>query len=381
MTTPANEQCVAVNNQGQKQTPSQPNFFIPLDTSWFDKEPEKYLSREDFREFQEVSGVDFRRLMSKDRETVQKAQAELTSLSIILNEIQAAHFGFGFPFLVYTHDLNFSPPVPSHESETDKTIFSLDMCDSLRRRHLCLSHAVIPQAVNDLYQSLGRPAVIKNLGAGTGLDTLNAARYSDGCIAHIINYDTNAQAVSLGQRMTKRLEEQGIIHPGIVQYVPKSLTKSMEPADLIVKIGVICGMQDFAAEFLLAQDYAQLSEGGKLIVSSSNINMYCHEPLASFLIQHIGSKDDPFAGWSLNCRTEEGLRGLLTRAGFKDIVIYSDTDYPGKDKLPEEKLYGVDTLPSEVMGYDHPGVPLRLPPKEVLDKGTAYNWIAVATKL
>jgi hypothetical protein len=181
--------------------------------------------------------------------------------------------------------------------------------------------------------------------------------------------------------MTKRLEEQGIIHPGIVQYVPKSLTKSMEPADLIVKIGVICGMQDFAAEFLLAQDYAQLSEGGKLIVSSSNINMYCHEPLASFLIQHIGSKDDPFAGWSLNCRTEEGLRGLLTRAGFKDIVIYSDTDYPGKDKLPEEKLYGVDTLPSEVMGYDHPGVPLRLPPKEVLDKGTAYNWIAVATKL
>jgi hypothetical protein len=65
MTTPANEQCVAVNNQGQKQTPSQPNFFIPLDTSWFDKEPEKYLSREDFREFQEISGVDFRRLLPR----------------------------------------------------------------------------------------------------------------------------------------------------------------------------------------------------------------------------------------------------------------------------------------------------------------------------
>ena len=302
-------------------------------------------------------------------------------MSIILNEIQAAHFGFGFPFLVYTHDLNFSPPVARHESETDKILFAFDMCDSLRRRHLCLSHAVIPQVINDLYQSLGRPVVIKNLGAGTGLDTLNAARYSDGRIAQIINYDNNAQAVSLGKEMTKYLEEQRIIHPDIVQYIPKSLTKSTETADLIIKIGVICGLQDFAAEFLLTQSFAQLSEGGKLIVSSSNVNMYCNEPLTSFLIQHIGTKDDPFAGWSLNCRTEEGLRGLLTSAGFKDIVIYSDTDYPGKDKLPDEKLYGVDTLPSEVMGYDHPGVPLRLPPQEVLDKGTAYNWIAVATKV
>jgi hypothetical protein len=381
MTTPANEQDVVVNDQSQKQTPSQPSFFIPLDTSWFDREPETYLEREDFREFQEVSGVDLRRLMSKDRGTVQQAQEELTSLSIILNEIQAAHFGFGFPFLVYTHDLNFSPPVARHESETDKILLAFDMCDSLRRRHLCLSHAVIPQVVNDLYQSLGRPVVIKNLGAGTGLDTLNAAQYSDGNIAQILNYDNNLQAVALGKEMTTYLEEQRIIHPGIVQYVPQSLTKSTETADVIIKVGVICGLQDFAAEFLLAQDYTQLSEGGKLIVSSSNINMYCHDPLSSFLIQHIGAKDDPFAGWSLNCRTEEGLRGLLNRAGFKDIVIYSDTNYPGKDNLPEEKLYGVDTLPSEVLGYDHPGVPLRLPPKEVLDKGTAYNWIAVATKV
>jgi hypothetical protein len=381
MTTPANEQDVAVNKEGQKQTASPPNFFIPLDTSWFDREPERYLERDDFREFQEVSGIDLRQFVAKDRETIQKAQHALISQSVIANEIQSAYFGFGFPFMLYTHDLRFSSAVPHHNIEIDKIIVAFDMGDSLRRRHFSLSHAVIPHMVNDLYQSLGRPVVIKNLGAGTGLDTLNAARYSDGSIAQIINYDNNAQAVALGQRMTKHLEERGIIHPGIVQYIPKSLTKSTEPADLIIKIGVICGLQDFAAEFLLAQSFAQLSEGGKLIVSSSNVNMYCHEPLTSFLIQHVGAKDDPFAGWSLNCRTEEGLRGLLTRAGFKEIAIYSDTDYPGKDKLPEKKLYGVDTLPSEVMGYDHPGFPLRLPPKEVLDKGTAYNWIAVATKV
>ena len=119
----------------------------------------------------------------------------------------------------------FPPPVPNHEPETDKIILAFNMCDSLRRRHLCLSHAVIPQVVNDLYQSLGRPVVIKNLGAGTGLDTLNAAQYSDGSIAQILNYDTNAQAIVLGQKMTKYLEEQEIIHPGIVQYIPKTVRR------------------------------------------------------------------------------------------------------------------------------------------------------------
>ncbi|MBN1664619.1 MAG: hypothetical protein JW943_13550 [Deltaproteobacteria bacterium] len=359
---------------------AQDDIFVPLDTSWFDNDPGSYLNRNDFMEFQDASGVDIRLLTSKHRGKVHAAQKELASRSIILNEIQSAHFGFGFPFLVYTHDLNFSPPISNHISETDMIILSLDMCDSLRRRHLCLSHAVIPMVINDLYQSLGRPLIIKNLGAGTGLDTLNAAQYSDGRIAQILNYDTNTIAISLGEKMTKHLEQQGKIRPETVRFITRSLVRSTEKADLIIKIGVICGLQDFAAEPLLMMDYEQLSEGGKLIVSSSNVNMHCHDPLASFLIQHIGSKDDPFAGWSLNCRSEEGLRSLLVRAGFKDIVIYSDTQYPGKENLSAKQLYGVDTLPSEIMGHSHPGVPLRLPPRDVLNQGTAYNWIAVASK-
>ena len=101
MTAPANEQDVAVNKQGQKQTPSQPSFFIPLDTSWFDREPERYLERDDFREFQDVSGIDLRQFIAKDRETIQKAQHALVSQSVIANEIQSAYFGFGFPFMLY----------------------------------------------------------------------------------------------------------------------------------------------------------------------------------------------------------------------------------------------------------------------------------------
>ena len=73
MTSSSNRQDVTVKNQGQKQTPSQPDFLIPLDTSWFDRDPETYLQRANFRNTG-VTGVDFRRLITKYRETVQQEQ-------------------------------------------------------------------------------------------------------------------------------------------------------------------------------------------------------------------------------------------------------------------------------------------------------------------
>jgi hypothetical protein len=97
MTSSSNGQDVAVNTKDQERTQAQPSVFIPLDTSWFDKEPETYLQRDDFREFQEISGIDLRQFVAKDRETIQRAQYELVSQSVIANEIQSSYFGFGFP--------------------------------------------------------------------------------------------------------------------------------------------------------------------------------------------------------------------------------------------------------------------------------------------
>lgn len=88
----------------------------------------------------------------------------------------------------------------------------------------------------------------------------------------------------------------------------------------------------------------------------------------------------PQKGWGLNFRTKESLFQLLTRAGFSDIQIYDDANYPGKDDLPDDVLYGVETLPSQALGHDHNSKPMSLPSKEVLDENIGYNWIAVATK-
>ena len=74
------------------------------------------------------------------------------------------------------------------------------------------------------------------------------------------------------------------------------------------------------------------------------------------------------------------MRGLLSKAGFRDISIYDDANYPGRDTIPDEILFGIDPLPSEAMGYDLSRKPLNLPNKEILDKKIGYNWIAVAAK-
>ncbi|MFP3912183.1 MAG: hypothetical protein ACLFUT_08885 [Desulfobacteraceae bacterium] len=40
------------------------NTLAPIDTSWFDADPEAYLTRPDFLEFQELAGIDLRDLFS-----------------------------------------------------------------------------------------------------------------------------------------------------------------------------------------------------------------------------------------------------------------------------------------------------------------------------
>jgi len=195
----------------------------------------------------------------------------------------------------------------------------------------------------------------------------------------VINYDTSEEALQLGEKITQQLESQGKIRPGVVHYIRQSLTKSKEPADLIVKIGIICGLQDFAAAYLLTEARNTLNPGGMLVVSSSNEHMEKTDPLASFLIQHIGTQDDPFKGWGLNFRTRKGFTRLLTDSGFQSFKIHSDAEFPGRESLAGEIRYGVDTLPAAVEGHPING-PLHIPPKEILARGIGYNWIAVATK-
>lgn len=338
------------------------------------------MEREDFKLFQEVAGVDFRDLLSDDAGRVFHAQKKIVSQTKIFAEVRNEHSGYCMPLLYYTHDFNLGESVLSHNMEVEKMAAAMEMGDSLRRRHIALSHAIIPKTIHDVFQRFNRPVVMKNLGSGVGLDSLHSASKSDGKVSTVLNYETNSQAFRLGRTIKTHMESNKQLEPNTVQFIQNTFTKSYEPADIIVKIGVICGLQDRVAQTLINGDYHLLKEGGVLVVSSSNQNMKSRAPLGSFLIQHIGSRDDPMKSWGLNCRTKESMMAMQTQAGFTDIQIYDDSNYPDKEDLPDDLVHGVDTLPSAALEYEHPGKPINLPSRDILDKTIGYNWIAVATK-
>ena len=47
--------------------------MLPVDTTWFDADPQKYLKRPEFIRFQEVAYVDFMDLKSSDTHTLRRA--------------------------------------------------------------------------------------------------------------------------------------------------------------------------------------------------------------------------------------------------------------------------------------------------------------------
>ena len=354
--------------------------LAPLDTAWFDENPEKYFSRNDFIQFQEIAKVDLRNLISKNPEIVRATQKKLTKQSVVGNELQKQPLGYEFPFIVYTHSFKLFEKIPHHNPELDKIILALDMSDSLRRRHIALSHSIIPNAIKELSENQKHPIVIKNLGSGVGLDIINALQNTEGTVEKVLNYDTNAESIQLGREMTGFLENRNELRKGIIEYYEKDFIYSKEPADIIIRAGIICVLRNRLAKHLLTIDYKQLKSAGKLIVTSSNYHMRSTDPLSSFLIQHMGTRDNPYCGLGLNFRYKDTMYEILDKSGFTDIQIYDDANYPGKETLPEKLLNNVDSLPARVKGYHHDGFPLRIPSKEILDRGIGYNWIAIGTK-
>ncbi|MBN1998014.1 hypothetical protein JW935_10705 [candidate division KSB1 bacterium] len=353
---------------------------LTLDSSWFDSNPDKYLSRDDFKRFQETVGIDLCDLVSDNVQMVKKAQTKIAHQCLILNEVQKRHYGFMFPLFVYTNCADFCEPIPALNIEADKVLLSTDMCDSLRRRHIALSHVLIPNLIDELYEHFKEPLIIKNLGSGVGLDVLNAAINSNGKIKNILNYEIDDTAVSIGTRLLGYAESKKLIKKNKIKFINKSLTESNEKCHLAIQVGIICGLSDREAKILLLRANKSIIPGGKILVTSSNHNMRSNDPLASFVIQKMGTRKDPRKGWALNCRDEESILSVLSGAKFNDVKLYTDGNYTGMQNLPTEILFGIDYFAGQAFGYDHPRQPLSLPKNEILQQKTGYNWLAIGTK-
>jgi hypothetical protein len=138
---------------------SDKDFLFP-DTSWFDNEPDRYFAMPQFQEFQRITGVDLHSLLSSEPMVLAESQRRLVNQSLIMSEVQKEHAGFAFPFIVYTHCLDLFDAPPSHNIDVDKFILGFDMTDSLRRRHIALSHFIVPAEIRRLQADIGKPISI-----------------------------------------------------------------------------------------------------------------------------------------------------------------------------------------------------------------------------
>lgn len=87
------------------------------------------------------------------------------------------------------------------------------------------------------------------------------------------------------------------------------------------------------------------------------------DPLAGFLIQHIGTPEDPFQAWGLNSRARDGFAKLMTDSGFSSFEIHSDAEYPDREAFPSEIRDSVDILPARVAGHS---IIWPMQPEEIL---------------
>ena len=358
------------------------------DTSWFDKEPEKFLSRPDFIEYQKVAGVDFMDLKSPDIYTREKAQNKITSQSVIFNSIHSEHAGHKMPDVYYTHDIRVGKLAPNFNPELENLAFQFDMGDSLRRRNFALGYSILPQAIERVANRTQKPVIIYDLGSGMGLDTMHALeQINPDLVERVLNFDTNQDAILRGEKIRDYLVNEGRIKKDVIKFYNHTLTKPHEvskgKAGIVKKIGVVCGLKNPIAQGIFNIAAANLIPGGESISSSSNFNMLYTDPLPSFLIQNIGSSKDTSRSWGLTCRREEIMRDLITNAGLNVQHIYDDANFPGREDIEEEIRSGIDTLVEEAL---FPGKPnpyksfFDFPPREVLDKKIGYNWLAIGLK-
>jgi len=360
----------------------QKSFLVPNDTTWFDESQDVYFAKANFKNLEFVANVNLKDLISPSLQKIESAQNALTSQSQLLNEIRNEHEGYAMPFLYYTHDFRFAKPIPKKNYELEKIVLSSNLGDSLRRRHIALSHVILPKQISETGSCFNRPITIKNFGSGVGLDVLNAIRHSHENVGKILNYDINEEALEIGRKVATYLADQEEIPQDKVFYQNKSLLdfEKNGKSQLSIIAGVICGLTDKAASTILKRIYRDLEEGGKLVITCANQFMRDKDALANFIIQHIGTYNDPTNNWGLNFRTKDQLFALLDGAGFVNIEIYDDANYPAKETVGDDVINGVETLPAKAHGYEPVAFPIALPKKEILEKSIGFNWIGIARK-
>jgi len=151
---------------------------VPLDTSWFDNNPDIYLNSHAFKNFEELSGLNLSDLSSPDLKTRLAVQKDLEKQSYLISAVRWKIGDLMCPYM-YTHEPNILEGMPTYEQvslnqDLEKSILGSDQLDSLRRRNFAISFAMQAEIIKGLREQFGRPISMNNLGSGINIDVFNS---------------------------------------------------------------------------------------------------------------------------------------------------------------------------------------------------------------
>jgi|GEM_PF-1818273 len=373
---------------------------VPLDTSWFDNNPDIYLNSHAFKRFEEVSGLNLSDFSSPDLKTRLTAQKTLEKQSYLVSAVRWKIGDLLCPYM-YTHEPNLLEGMPTYgeislNPDVENMLLGSDQLDSLRRRNFAISFALQPGIIKGLREQFGKPISMNNLGSGINIDVFNSLillhdQFPDEKFVETVYcYDINKSLLEKAGRIESYLKRNGMINKDTVfEYKGTHLGFAKRKLVHYTNLtGIICSTNKSDGEEKTKLVCDGLFPGGKILLTAANTNMRDADPLPSYLMQRIGKGRDeicveemPGFGWRLNYRTADDMRDLMKKSGFTDIKVYDDANFPGRMQIENKMLNEVDCLPSIALGYKQAYYPpVNLPAKTTLERKVGYNWISVGTK-
>lgn len=167
----------------------------------------------------------------------------------------------------------------------------------------------------ELYLQDGK-VLIGSLGGGPSRDISDvfSKYYKDNKDVLAINIDRDRVASERGRRMAERagvFDKISFLDSSFMRHKPK------KKFDIILLVGVLCGLTPEMCVLVLKNAKRMLSKGGCILTSNVTPKMLEQDPFTYFIMKKI-------TGWELIFKDEETLSYIFKKAGLKWRKSFTD---------------------------------------------------------
>ncbi|MFA5368688.1 MAG: methyltransferase domain-containing protein [Candidatus Paceibacterota bacterium] len=160
--------------------------------------------------------------------------------------------------------------------------------------------------------------LIGNLGGGPGRDIIDvfSKYYKDNNNVFCVNVDRDKNTILRGKRiatMAGVIDKIDFSETSFMRHKPK------KKFDIIILVGVLCGLPSETCVLILKLIKKMLAKGGCIIASNVTPKMLEEDPFTYFIMEKI-------TNWHLVFKEEELLKDIFKKAGLKWQKSFSD-DY------------------------------------------------------